>query len=152
MAAGVELSDISWLAVGAAMLFNIVLGFLWYNPKLPTGRIWVLETGMDVDAKPSGRAMAMTMGLMLVGVFLTMFVLAHVVVAFRDAYLLDDATYQLSWADGLMGGFFTWLGFYLPVQLNGVAFERKSWSLTMVNAGYYLVALLAAGLILALVP
>jgi hypothetical protein len=44
--------------------------------------------------------------------------------------------------------FFTWLGFYLPVDLNRVAWEMKSWKLFFINTGYHLVALVVAAFIL----
>jgi hypothetical protein len=152
MAPGVELSDIKWLAVGAAMLANIVLGFLWYNKKTPTGKVWLKHSGMDPDERPPAKVMALSMGLMLLGVFLTMFVLAHDFVAYRDAYRLDKAGYDLTVMDGVTGGFFTWLGFFLPVQLNIKAFSKAPWGLVLINAAYYLVALLVAGILLVVVP
>ncbi|MEA3191485.1 MAG: hypothetical protein QOD77_2067 [Thermoplasmata archaeon] len=149
--------NFNWLAFGLAILFNIVLGFVWYAKFSPTGRIWMRHQGMDPDnmPKPAGAAMAMSMGLMLVGVALMMFVFTHTNAVYQDAFSNlatgGKARYQLTVMDGLIGGFFTWLGFIVPVQLNAIAFERKPWSLFFVNAGYYLVALLAAGLFIALV-
>lgn len=148
MASGVEFGDLNWLGMGLAVVANIVIGSLWYSPKSPTGRIWMRDTGHDMSHKPTGGEMAKAMGLMLIGVLLTMFVLAHTFIAYRDAYRLDDPTYELGIADGLIGGFFVWLGFNLPIQLNSVAFDRKPWSLFTVNSLYYLVAFLVAGLLL----
>lgn len=71
--------------------------------------------------------------------------------AFRNTATGGRAGYQLTLADGLTGAFFTWLGFIVPINLNRVAFERSSWSLFWVNAGYYLVSLLVAGALIALV-
>jgi hypothetical protein len=51
--------------------------------------------------------------------------------------------------DGFYSAFFTWIGFYVPLLLSGVAWENKSWKLFGINAGYYFTALLAAGMILA---
>lgn len=146
-----------WLAFVLAILFNIILGFVWYAKSTPTGRLWMRHQGMDPDDLPKmpGSAMAMSMGLMLVGVVLMMFVFVHTNTVYEDAFG-NPATggklgYELTVADGLTGAFFTWLGFIVPMNLNAVAFERKPWSLFWVNAGYYLVALLMAGLLVALV-
>ena len=150
MAAGVEFSDLNWIALGIGMLVNIVLGFLWYAPKMPTGRIWMRDMKFPADMKPTGKQMAVSVTLMAIGTFLLMFVLMHVFVAFRDAYTLDDASItEIRMADGLMGGFFTWLGFFLPVNLSSVAWEAKPWSLFFVNTTYYLVTLLIVGAIFA---
>lgn len=150
MAPGVELSDLNWLAILAAMAINIVLGFLWYSPMTPTGRIWLRDMKIPKGAKPTAKQMAVSMTLMVVGTFLLMFVLQHVFLAFRDAYRLDGARLGgLEIGDGLSGAFFTWLGFFLPLNLSSVAWENKPWSFFFVNTVYYLVSLLLAGLIFA---
>lgn len=151
MAPGVEFSDLNLLGMGLAVLANIVIGSIWYSPKTPTGRIWMRDTGNTMEQKPAAGEMAKSMGLMLIGVLLTMFVLAHTFAAYEDSYRLDKASYELTLVDGLTGGFFVWLGFNLPIHLNGVAFDRKPWSLFAVNATYYLVAFLVAGILLATV-
>jgi hypothetical protein len=48
----------------------------------------------------------------------------------------------------LNAGVFTWLGFYMPVDLNTVAWEGRSWKLFFINTGYHLVAALVAAMIL----
>lgn len=150
MAPGVELSDLNWIALLAAMAVNIVLGFVWYAPKTPTGRIWMREMKFDANMKIPTARMALSFILMIVGTFFLMFVLQHNFVANWDAYKLDGARADgLTLGDGLAGGFFTWLGFFLPVGLSTVAWEMKSWTLFLVNQAYYVLTLLAAGAIFA---
>lgn len=150
MAAGIEPSDLNWLAILLAIVSNVILGFLWYAAKSPTGRIWMREMKLPVDHKPTNKQMAISMTLMLIGTFLLMFVLQHVFLAFRDAYRLDgERLGGLEMVDGLSGAFFTWLGFFMPVTLGTVAWESKSWSLFLVNTSYHLVSLLIAGAIFA---
>lgn len=148
---GVQLSDLNWIAIGVALVWNVALGFLWYAPKVPTGRIWMRGLGRGTDWKPDPKAMAVSMSLMLVTTFLFVFVIAHDFIAYRDAYRLDQAGYDLTVADGLMGGFFTWLGIVMPVQISQRIFEGRPWSFFLVNTAYYLVALLGIGLIYVLV-
>lgn len=150
MAQGVQLSDLNWIAILAAMASNIVLGFLWYSPKLPTGKIWMRAMKIPADLKPTPKQMVLSLVLMLIGTFLLMFVLQHVFLAFRDSYQLDGRTTGLSIMDGVMGAVFTWVGFFVPLHLTSVAWEGKPWSLFFVNATYYLVTLLIAGIIFAL--
>jgi uncharacterized protein DUF1761 len=153
MAPGVELADLNWLAIGAAVVVNMVLGFLWYSPKLPTGRIWMRGTGLPMDMKLTGAQMARGMVLMIVGAFLVMFVLDHSFIAYRDAYRLDGERLDgITIADGLQGAFFTWLGFFVPVLWGVVAWENKPWSFFLVNAGYYLITLLIAGVLFVVIP
>ena len=148
-----DFSLFNWLGFGLAILANIVIGFVWYATWSPTGRIWIRETKMDMSVKPTGAVMAKSMVLMLLGAVFMMFVFAHTnavyLDAFRNAGNKGIPSYDLSLMDGVMGGFFTWLGFIVPLNLNGVAFERRSWSLFWVNSGYYLVTLVVAGILIA---
>ena len=43
---------------------------------------------------------------------------------------------------------FTWLGFYLPVDIGVVTWEKKSWKLFAINTGYHFMMLLVAAIIL----
>ncbi len=152
MAEGIEFGDLNWVALGLGMLASIVLGFLWYSKSTPTGKIWMRGMKMSPDFKPDPKKMTVSMVLMVVGTFLFMFVLMHVFLAFRDAYRFDGARLGddgITFVDGLMGGFFTWLGFFLPVNFGLVAWEDKPWSFFFVVTSYYLVQLLAVGAIFA---
>jgi magnesium-transporting ATPase (P-type) len=150
MAPGVEFSDLNYLGMGLAIVASMILGFLWYSPKTPTGKVWCRGMGMDPDnmTPPPGGKMAVSMILMVIGSLLLFFMLAHSFIAYRDAYRLDEAGYDLKLVDGIMGGVFTWLGFIVPIQLNSVAFENRPWSFFFVNASYYLVMLVVAGILL----
>jgi hypothetical protein len=155
--AAFDFSLFNWAGFGLAALFNVILGFVWYAKWSPTGKVWMRHQGMDPDNLPKipGSAMAMSMVLMLVGVGLMMFVFTHTNGVYLDAFR-NEATggktgYHLSVMDGVMGGFFTWLGFIVPLQLNAVAFERKPWALFVVNAGYFLITLVVAGILIATV-
>lgn len=153
----VNFGDLSWLAIGLSFLAFMVLGFLWYAAWSPTGKVWMRHMGMDPENPPTppGGAMAVSMTLMAVGSFLMMFVFAHTNMVYQDAFrnVATGGTpgFELRLADTLTGAVFTWLGFIVPVQLNNVAFENKPWSLFFVNAGFYLVALLVAAVLLATV-
>jgi hypothetical protein len=152
-----DFSLFNWLGFALAIVANIILGFIWYAPWFPTGKVWLRHQGLDPSNMPKmkGAAMAMSMVLMLVGAVLMMFVFAHTngvyLDAFRNTATGGRAGYHLSVMDGVMGGFFTWLGFIVPLNLNAVAFERKPWGLFFVNAGYYLVTLVLAGILIATV-
>jgi Protein of unknown function (DUF1761) len=40
------------------------------------------------------------------------------------------------------------MGFFLPTLIHGVAWEKRSWKLFSINAGYYLVLLMLISFIL----
>lgn len=147
--------DLDWLAVGLSVLAMMIIGFVWYAPWFPTGKVWMRNMGMDPKnpPKPPGGKMALSMVLMVIGSFLMMFVFAHTNLVYQDAFRNEDtggdAEFELRLMDTLTGALFTWLGFIVPLNLNSVAFENKPWSMFFVNAGYYLVGLLVAGILLA---
>jgi hypothetical protein len=133
---------INWLAVVAAAAIQMVLGYFWYSPTLFSKR-WIKEQGWSHEDMEKMRAenkgMAQSMIGMFVASLVTMYVLRHAVAYVGAA----DA------ASGAWVGFLAWIAFVATVMLNGVFFERKSWTLYWINAGYYLVSLVVAGALLA---
>jgi hypothetical protein len=138
------LTDLNWLAIAIAMVWNFVLGFVWYAQFTPTGRIWMRAQGIGPDHKPAPGEMAKGLVLMVVGSLLTMGVLAYLIEAVTAFYGSPP-----DWMGGLYAGFFVWLGFFLPQHLGGMAWERKGLPVTAVNGGYNLLNLLVSGAIIA---
>jgi len=96
--------------------------------------------GMSMDQKPAAGVMIKGMIIMVIGCYLTAMVLAHNAAAWSmvpGMSLSDISAVKF----GFMGGFFTWLGFYVPQHLSGVAWENKSWKLFAINVAYAFVAL-----------
>src|SRR5258706_2519733 len=136
---------ISYLAVLVAAASSVVLGFLWYGPLF--GKMWMKWTGMKMPKTMTPKMKQMMMrsyGLTIVGSLIMSFVLAHALI-FASAYLPITGV-----AAGLMTGVWNWLGFVVPISLNSVLWEGKSWKLWALNNGYALVALSMMGVILAI--
>lgn len=138
---------LNFLAIAAAVLAQFVLGFLWYGPLF--GRAWAKEVGLNFEEKPPAAAMVKSMLLMIVGSFLTAYVLAHSTEVWRGSAWGSAIPDKPAYVYGFFAGFFTWLGFYIPMLLSSVAWEQKSWKLFAINACYHLLALQAVGQILA---
>jgi hypothetical protein len=134
---------INYWAVLAATAVSIVLGFLWYGPIF--GKKWMALLDLTPEKMASAKAKGMgpTYAIMIVGSLLMSYVLAHALI-FGNAYLGTAGV-----SAGLMVGFWNWLGFVAPVTVGSVLWEGKSWTLWALNAGYYLVALLLMGVVLA---
>lgn len=137
---------LNWLAIGAAVIANIVIGFLWYGPLF--GKAWMREMNLSPEHKPDPAVLKRAMAIMIVSAFLTAYVLAHTVAVWRPS-TWNAGTDAANVIYGLSSAFFTWIGFFVPVLLAGVAWENKSWKLFGINAGYHFAALLAAAMILA---
>ncbi len=138
---------INYWAVLVAAIVNMALGFAWYGPLF--GKYWIKLMGITPEQAERGRIemqkkMWGIYGMTFIGSLLMSFVLYHSIF-FASSYL--NVTGILA---GFMGGFWSWLGFILPVSLSAVFFEGKSWRLFILNNGYYLTVLLIMGAILAL--
>jgi len=137
---------LNYWAILVAMAASIVLGFLWYGPIF--GKAWMKEMGMAPDQKPNPKVMRRGMILMVIGSFLTTFVLAHTGEVWRPSVWKAGADGSAAFY-GFSNGFWTWIGFYVPLLLGAVAWENKSWKLFGINAAYYFVMLQLVAMILA---
>ena len=137
---------INYLAVALAALAAFAIGALWYAPLF--GKPWRKEMGVPEGAPPSGKDMARSFGLNILGLLLMAFVLAHDVKIWMPS-TWDRPGDQALYTYGFFAALFIWLGYIVPMLLNAVAFEKKSWKLFAINGGYQFVSLLAMGMILA---
>ncbi|TGJ98739.1 DUF1761 domain-containing protein [Leptospira langatensis] len=140
--------QINYLAIAAGIVSNIVLGFLWYGPLF--GKIWMKEMGLE-NMEPNTKEMFKSLGFMVLGSFLTAFVLSHSILVWKPSSwnLQGDGP---GWVYAAYAAGFTWLGFYIPLLFGSVTWEGKSWKLFFINAFYYLVSLSAMSFILAAWP
>jgi hypothetical protein len=135
--------NINIVAILVAVVANFIFGFIWYTPLF--GRAWGKEMGYDPNVKPPASELAKGMIFMLIGNFLMAWVFAHNMAAWS---FVPGANQMSPVATILNSAIFTWLGFYLPVDLGAVAWERKSWKLFAINTGYHLLMLVIAATIL----
>lgn len=135
---------VNYMAVFGAAVVSMVIGSLWYGPVF--GKVWMKEMGISKEkaAAAKKKGMGMSYGLMFVGSLIMAFVLSHALV-FAQTYMGVSGA-----SSGLSTGFWNWLGFVMPVTLGSVLWEGKSWKLWKLNNGYYLVTLLAMGVVLAM--
>jgi len=136
---------ISYLAVIVATIANFFFGFLWYTPLF--GKAWARELNFDTRGTPKKGEMARGLIFSLIGNFLLAFVLAHNNAAWGYVPEMKGASAGSIIANSAI---FTWLGFYLPVDLNRVSWERASWKLFGINTVYHLLSLGIATTILTL--
>ena len=135
--------QINFVAILIVVVANFVLGFLWYTPLF--GKIWGREMGYDMNEKPESSEMIKGMVFMIIGNVLFAWVLAHNMAAWTFVPGSEDIP---PFQNAMMASIFTWMGFYFPVDLGSVVWERKSWKLFFINTGYHLASLMVAALIL----
>lgn len=134
------------LAIIITVIANFFLGFLWYTPLF--GKAWAKEMKFDMSQKPPASAMVKGMVIMVIGNFFMAWVFSHNIAVWNpETWGLGPSPMPKS-ASAIMAGVFTWMGFYLPIDLNTIAWEMKSWKLFFINTGYHLLSLLLAAFIL----
>lgn len=135
--------QVNMLAVLLAVIANFILGFLWYTPLF--GNAWAKEMGFDNTIKPKGGEIAKGMIFMIIGNFFLAYVFAHNIAAWNFVPGMDQMSTVAKIVSSVV---FTWLGFFLPIDLNSVAWEKRSWKLFGINTGYHFMMLLVASVIL----
>jgi hypothetical protein len=133
------------LAIVVATIVSFALGSVWYGVLFV--KPWQRAMGFADDKKPSGAEIAKGSVLNLIGTALIAFVLSHDVLVWRPSSwgLTGD---QAPHVYGFFAAFFVWLGYIVPVLLNGVAFERKPWRVFFISAVFQLISLMAMAMII----
>ncbi len=137
------------LSIALAAVAIFFISYAWYTPLF--GRAWAREMGLPADHAASGTALARGLALTALGAVLMSFVLANSMAVWLPQTWGVAAPAPHPVEHALSAAGFTWLGFVLPVLLHRLGWEKPSLTLFAINGGYYLVSLLAAALILALV-
>ena len=137
--------QINVLAVLVATVANFILVSIWYSVLFM--KSWTKEMGYDPNMRPDGKTMAKGMALSVIGNFLFAWVLAFYLAGWR---LLPGGPAEFgTLAFALNSALSAWIGFFLPIHLSKVAWEKHSWKLFAINSGYHLVSAIAVALILA---
>ena len=138
---------VNYVAVLVSVVASFAIGSLWYGPLF--GRAWSKAMNFPEDWKPSGGDMVKGFLLSILGTAMTAVLLAHEVAVWRPSTWNAPGADAMPLVHGFSAGLMTWMGYFVPVLLNSVAFERRSWKVFGLSAGYYFFSLQAIGLILA---
>jgi Protein of unknown function (DUF1761) len=137
--------QINVIAVLVATVASFILSMLWYAKLFM--KPWAKEMGYDLNMRPSGKVMARNIALSLIGNFLFAWVFAFYLAGWR--LLPGNPSEFGALAFGLNSALSAWIGFFLPMHLSRVVWEKHSWKLFFINSGYNLVATMAVALIIA---
>lgn len=126
--------SINWISVLVASLAAFAIGGLWYSPLL-FSKIWQRELKLsDEDIKSSNMAL----------IFGTTFLLNVVGAVFLDMLIGPEACWMNGLVTGLLVGL-AWISTSLGINY---LFGRKSLTLFLIDAGYFVVFYAIMGLIL----
>ena len=132
-----DLADVNYLAVIAAIAVNMIVGAVWYSPLL-FARPWMAANGFtEEQIKAQGSA---TRGYIVS-------VIASVVIAFAIA-LFAQAAGAGAAIDGLLLGLAAGVGFVATTSATNYIFESRPLKLYLINAGYPVVSFTLIGLLI----
>lgn len=134
--------EINWLAIILATISTMVVGSIWYTPKV-FGNKWMQLAKVKPSGKASDAAGAMAVTVLVS--FITAYVLAHVI--FLAHNFFDNSFLQ----DALSTAFWVWLGFTASRFITHDAFEMRPKALTFLNIAHEFVTFMVMGLIMGLV-
>lgn len=144
--------EINWVSLLLAALSTLVVGFIWYNPKV-FGTIWMKESGMT-EEKMKGANMALIFGMSIVYAFLIAFILQFLVIHQFGVFgsvegNVEDPQYKAfmeahgtafrSFKHGALHGFMTGLLLALPLIGTNALYERRSFKYVLVTGGFWIV-------------
>jgi len=155
--------DINFLAVLVAALVPMVIGFIWYNPKV-LGTAWQKETGLS-DEKIKGANMVLIFGVSFVLSFMLAFFMQplvihqfHIAASFydyqeqiKDASTSEGAIYKQvmdlvgmghrTFGHGMLHGVMSGIFVATPIIATNALFERRSFKLIAINCGYWIISM-----------
>jgi hypothetical protein len=134
-------AGISYLAILVAAVASWLAGAAWYGAL---GQAWLGALGKTKEELmgPSGRPSPVP--------FVVSF-LAELVMAWMLAGIMGHlGPGQVTLANGIISGFFLWLGFVATTILVNHRFSGASLRLTAIDGGHWLVVLLVQGAVIGL--
>jgi hypothetical protein len=149
------------LAIIAAAVSALVVGFVWYNPKV-FGSAWMQAADMT-EEKMKGANMGKIFGLALLFAFLLAFSMQVLVIHQMGAYSMiggqvSDSTlpsFQAFMDDygnafrtfkhGVLHGVLSGVFIALPILGTNALFERKGAKYIFINSGYWIITMAIMG-------
>ena len=132
---------INYWSVLLGGVLSMAFGALWYSPVL-FGNLWAKLSGLashqmdDAEKKSMIKTYILHFIFILIGVY----VLAHFI-ALQDVETVPEV---------LTLGFWIWLGFQTPVVISSLLWEKKPFTLFILNATHNIIALWISGITLVL--
>lgn len=127
------LSNINLLAVLVAGIVHMLVGLIWFMPKL-FGNVWAELTGKEM--KPASQWIAAG-------------IIGHQVMALVLAVLVKIANVT-NVVGGIVVGILVWIGFMVTLEIGELIWEKIPFKLFIIRVGNQLVGLSLAGSILAI--
>lgn len=123
------------VSIIVSVIVGFIFGGLWYGPFF--GLLWADLIGHDTSKPPSPSEVIRGLLLNILGTTLTSFVFTHLVQVVRPSSWGIENQDEDKVHTAFVVALFVWVGFFIPLALNGVAWEKRSWGLFFLNIAYY---------------
>ena len=157
-----EKMELNFYAILTASLSTLLLGFVWYHPKV-FGTIWQKESGLSEEQLKNGnlvKIFGLTFVYSLMLAFIMQMLTIHQFGAIGmvggaperalpsyAAFMADYGTAFRTFRHGAIHGFMSGIFLALPlIAINGL-FEHKSWKYIAINTGYWTLIMTIMGAI-----
>lgn len=137
---------INFVAVLLAAAGSFFLGFIWYS--FIFNKIWMREMGINAPTRPEPKQMLGILFLNFISTLLMAWVFSHNLQSWDARSWGHSTNFVSNNAAAIMGAIFTWLGFYVPQDINKVIFQNRTWKLAGIDTAFNLCSLLVTAFIL----
>lgn len=134
-------------AIAVASICSFSFGAVWYGPLF--GKLWRKLMKIPSNFKPDRNVAILGLVLNFLGTLLMAYVMSHEIGVWRPSSWKLPIPDQPAFSYAFFAAFFAWLGYFIPMGFNTIAFEGKSWKLFGLNAIYHFVNLLVIAMVLA---
>lgn len=152
--------EINFIALLLSALSTLIVGFIWYSPKV-FGNIWMKEAGIT-EEQMKGSNMILIFSMSIIYAFLISFLLQFLVIhqfgaigmiggdpskalPSYQAFMNDYGTEFRTFKHSALHGFMTGLFFALPIIGVGALYERRSWKYVLITGGYWVISCMIMG-------
>ncbi|MBC7695393.1 MAG: DUF1761 domain-containing protein [Burkholderiales bacterium] len=159
--------EINFLAVFVAALVPMVMGFIWYNPKV-LGNAWMKAAGITEDKMKGANMPVNFIVSFVLSFFLAFFLQSMVIHQFHIASVFFDYQEQIkdsstpegsiykqvmdlvgmghrTFGHGAFHGALSCLFVITPIMATNALFERKGFKYIAINCGYWIITLMIMG-------
>jgi hypothetical protein len=142
-----EEMQMNWAAFAVAVVAQMVIGFIWFHPKV-MGTMWSKASGISLeDMKPKNPGMVYGLTILYTVLF-TMFIMTNVTGPGQD--VAPDGHSYHTFQHGVVHALILTGFVILPVLGTPALYEGKTKGWMIVQVGYWLVRLIVAAGILSM--
>lgn len=150
----------NFLAILVAALVPLIIGFVWYNPKV-LGSAWMRESGMTEDKMKGANVGLIFFFTIILSLFIAFFMQFLTIHQFGAsgmiggdeanakpsyfAFMKDYGMAYRSFGHGALHGFIATLFLIFPLFAINSLFERRSWKYIFINVAYWAISLTIMG-------